>query len=172
MNDLQATTFVNQHFSFTTTNIESLPSYEDQNFRVFIQLFADNDQSESNLEPSIVLKVSRADYDKSEIEKQHTIMKYLDKHCKASFRSPRVVEMLHHDSIVEWLDAEKKTRYVRALTWISGNVIGNIEFKSKELLSNAGEFVGVLARNLANLSSSDEKLYDSYKKNDFDWDLR
>ena len=155
MNESDAIRFVNENFSFQASNIDCLPSYEDQNFRVGLQLFK-NDGDSDGLESSLVLKVSRANYDRAILEREHEIMDFVAKSCKKVFQVAQLLPMKQSRCIVNWTDHENNSRLVRAFQWLPGKVVGSIPYKSQEFFVKCGECVGMLSNQLS-LFSKDSK---------------
>ena len=94
-----------------------------------------------------VLKVARPGQALAELELQHAALHYLAEHAP-DLNVPRVRLSLSGKDI-ETVELAGETRYVRLLSYLSGDVLVHVKPHSPELLNSVGRFLGTFSAAMA-----------------------
>ncbi len=134
-------------------DVESLPSWRDQNFRVV------TDGGER-----FILKIANADEPKALLDLQTDTLAFLaDRNIGIDL--PRTVPTTTGDRGLTATGPDGEAHWVRLLTYVQGDVLGTIRPRTTALLESFGEAMGRLDAALAGFD------HPAAVREDFQWDL-
>lgn len=138
--ELQITCPQAQEILFKLFNIKGtaseLPGEVDFNFRIKVEN-----------EEGYILKISRPDEDRTNLDFQQSLLQYVEKNGQHLI-APKVIEDKNGNSISEITDNAGNKRSVRLLSWVSGRVWSSVNPQLKDLRFSLGEECGKLTQAL------------------------
>ncbi|MBL8888812.1 MAG: aminotransferase class III-fold pyridoxal phosphate-dependent enzyme [Planctomycetaceae bacterium] len=126
----QLTRWVEDHFRLSDLNLKPLPSERDAVFCVLVARSA-----------KYILKVSNPDESWDFLEAQNGM---LDRVSELTPQSCRVVPNRFGKRISQWVDWEGRACAVRLLSFVAGEVLANVVYRSPKLLEEIGLYLGRL----------------------------
>ncbi len=130
--------------------IKELPSERDQNYHV-----------ETTSGDNFVLKIASSSEKRKTLEFQNDVMN----HISGSVYCPKVVHSKDDEQISVVKGIDNRFHFVRLLTYLTGDMFGNIKNPSNGLLYDLGRAVASLTKSLGNYNHP-------AAKRDFHWDLK
>ncbi len=122
------TLWVEENFLLSQVSLHVLPSERDA---VFLVQVAQT--------PSYILKIANPDESWDFLEAQNGMMECLSEHTSDSCQ---VIPNRFGKTIGQWVDLAGRPCAVRLLTYLSGNVLSHVAYRSPELLENVGRYLG------------------------------
>lgn len=147
----EATELLASRYDLTGT-VESLPGYDDQNFRV---------QTDSG--ERFVLKIANPRTDPSILDLQTEALGFLAER-EVGFDIPRTILTKDGESRFSFSEGEAPT-WVRLLSYLEGDVLARARPRTAPLLESLGECLGRLDRELSGFDHA------AATRPDFQWDL-
>jgi len=155
-NTIKITPFEAEKILFELYNIKGkaavLPGYVDFNFRIKIEN-----------EEGYILKISRPDENKKYLDFQQQLLQSIENNDK-NLIAPKVALDKNNNSISEITDEFGKKRFVRMLTWVSGNVWSAVNPQLEDFRFSLGEQCGKLTKALQNFNHPEAHY-------NFEWDV-
>ncbi|MHA1206130.1 MAG: aminotransferase class III-fold pyridoxal phosphate-dependent enzyme [Candidatus Hodarchaeales archaeon] len=133
-----------------TGTIKEIPSYEDRNFYF-----------KSKNGEKYVLKISASSEKREILEFQNKAMI----HLSSKINCPTVISTKDKEEITISLDEDGQKHYTRLITYLSGEVLGEIKNPSTDLFYDIGRFMGSLTQSLSDF-------HHPAAQRDFNWDLK
>jgi len=130
--------------------IKELPSERDQNYLV-----------KTTTGNNFVLKIAASSEKRKTLEFQNDVMN----HISNSVYCPKVVHTRDDEQISVVIGIDNRKYFVRLLTYLSGDMFGNIKNPASGLLFDLGRAIASLTRSLENYNHS-------AAKREFHWDLK
>jgi 4-aminobutyrate aminotransferase-like enzyme/Ser/Thr protein kinase RdoA (MazF antagonist)/murein DD-endopeptidase MepM/ murein hydrolase activator NlpD len=152
LSKVQALELLESHFGLAG-DIEPLPSWRDQNFKVAI------DSGER-----FILKIANGDEPISLLELQADALAFLAS-CDLGIGLPRIVPTASGGRGLATPGQDGASHWVRLLTYVPGEVLGAIKPRTPALLDSLGEVLGRLDSELAHFD------HPSAERPDSMWDL-
>lgn len=115
--------------------VRALPSYADQNFLL-----------EEDGGRRYVLKVSRPDQDRSELELENAVLEHLE---RARFPAPRLLRDRAGRGVSALRESSGARGWLRLLSWVQGRPLAEHRPAPAAVLHDLGRFLGRLDRGLA-----------------------
>ena len=129
-----------------------LPGYVDFNFRIKVEN-----------EEGYILKISRVEENKKYLEYQQHLLQFIE-NSDEELIAPKAVTDKKNHLISEITDRHKKTRCVRLLTWVSGNLWSAVNPQLEDLRFSIGEQCGTLTKALQGFKHPEAHY-------NFEWDI-
>jgi 4-aminobutyrate aminotransferase-like enzyme/Ser/Thr protein kinase RdoA (MazF antagonist) len=124
------TQWVEDHFQLSKATLLSLPSERDAVFLVQV-----------TNHPKYILKIANPDESWDFLEAQNGMMERL---AKQTSDSCQVIVNRFGKTISQWVDLDGRPCAVRLLSFVPGEVLAEVSYRSPELLENIGSYLGRL----------------------------
>lgn len=128
-----------EHFQVKVASIKELPSYEDQNFHI-----------KTSNGKQFVLKIMALGTAIEKIELEHLVMLQLNS-TAYNLQFPQASPNQQGADITQIFDSKGQAYFMRLLTWISGQVMANVQPCPSTLLEKLGKACGRICWELQGL---------------------